>query len=228
MAGPPTEAGDGSGAGERWGCMSIERPSRFVVAWAAGPRTAALAERVVQTTRARTAGHAGIAWISDGWEPYAETITDTYCDPLPVTSGGRAWVVLHRTSGVRLTHVVKQRRGRRLAHVAVHATLGPPVEQPYTVHVERVNGVLRDRLGCLTRRTHAFARDAATWDAAVGLLLFEHHWPRPHPALRQPLPEPSGQHRDHQRTPAMLLGLAGQPWSWDEFLTHPLSHYTME
>ena len=57
--------------------MSIDRPSRFVVAWASGPRTAALAERVVRSTRARTAGQAGSAWISDGWEPYAETITDT-------------------------------------------------------------------------------------------------------------------------------------------------------
>ena len=57
--------------------MSVDRPSRFVVAWASGPRTAALAERVVQTTRARTAHGAGIAWISDGWEPYEETIADT-------------------------------------------------------------------------------------------------------------------------------------------------------
>ncbi len=57
--------------------MSIDRPSRFVVAWAFGPRTADLAEAVVRATRQRTADHAGIAWISDGWEPYAATIADT-------------------------------------------------------------------------------------------------------------------------------------------------------
>ena len=57
--------------------MSVDRPSRFVVAWAFGPRTATLAEVVVTTTRQRTAGRAGIAWISDGWEPYAEAIADT-------------------------------------------------------------------------------------------------------------------------------------------------------
>ena len=208
--------------------MSIDRPSRFVVAWASGPRTAALAERVVRSTRARTAGQAGSAWISDGWEPYAETITDTYCDLVPVSTGGRAWAVRHQTPGVRLTQIVKHRRGRRLDHVEVRATLGIPVGQPHTVHVERGGGVLRDRLGCLTRKTHAFAKDAATWDAAVGLLLFEHNWLRPHPALRQPLAEPLGQRRYHHRTPAMLLGGADRPWSWLDFLTQPRSHYMKE
>ena len=199
-----------------------------MVAWASGPRTAALAETVVRSTRARTAGHAGIPWVSDGWEPYAETITDTYCDPVPVSTAGRAWAVMYQTPGVRLTQIIKHRRGRRLDHVEVRAALGAPVDQPHTVHVERLNGVLRDRLSCLTRKTHAFARDAATWDAAVGLLLFEHNWLHPHPALRQPLPAPIEQRRYHRRTPAMLLGLADRPWSWLDFLTQPLSHYIRE
>jgi IS1 family transposase len=206
----------------------VDRPSRFVVAHAAGPRTAALAERVVQTTRARTAGGAGIGWLSDGWEAYADTIADAYADPLgdPLLTAGGQCVVLYRTPGVRLTQVVKHRRGRRLVGVEVRPTIGTPAAQPHTVHVERLNGVLRDRLGCLTRKTHAFAKRAATWDAAVTLLLFEHNWLRPHPALRQPLPEPIGPRRYHQRTPAMLLGLADRPWSWRDFLTQPPSHYT--
>jgi hypothetical protein len=120
--------------------------------------------------------------------------------------------VLHRTPGVRLTQVVKHRRGRRLDHVEVRAPVGAPVEQPHTVHVERLNGLLRDRLACLARKTHAFAKDAATGDAAVRLVLFEHNWLRPHPALRQPLPVPIGQRRYLRRTPAMRLGLADQPW----------------
>ena len=134
--------------------------------------------------------------------------------------------MLHRTPGVRHTQVVKQRRGRRLVRVAVRAALDAPADQPHTVHVERFNGVLRDRLACLTRKTHAFAKQAATWDAAVTLLLFEHNWLRPHPALRQPLPAPVGPRRYRQRTPAMLLRLADRPWSWLDFLTQPLSHYT--
>jgi hypothetical protein len=118
-------------------------------------------------------------------------------------------------------------RVAREAGVEVRPTIGTAAAQPHTVHVERLNGVLRDRLVCLTRKTHAFAKRAATWDAAVALLLFEHNWLLPHPALRQHRPDPVGPRRYRQRTPAMLLGLADRPWTWRDFLTRPLSHYTM-
>ena len=206
--------------------MSIDRPSRFVVAWAFGPRTADLAARVVQTTRARTADQAGIPWISDGWEPYAEMITDTYTDATP--AGIRDWRILIPTPGVRLTQVVKRRCGRRLVRVEVRATIGPAAAQPHTVHVERFNGVLRDRLACLTRKTHAFAKDTPTWDATVSLALFEHNWLHPHIALRRPLAVPVAGRRYQRRTPAMALGLTDHPWSFAEFLTAPVHHHRRE
>jgi hypothetical protein len=183
---------------------------------------------VVQTTRQRTAGQAGIAWISDGWTAYAETIADVYCDAVPVTAGGRTWAVLQQTPGVRLTQAIKHRQGRRLRQVEVRATIGALVTQPHTVHIERFNGVLRDRLACLTRKTHAFAKEARTWDAAVALALFEHNWLRPHPALRHPLPAPIHGRRYHRHTPAMALGLTDHRWSFAEFLTHSISHHIRE
>ena len=85
--------------------------------------------------------------------------------------------------------------------------------------------MLRDRLACLTRKTHAFAKQGTTWDAAVGLLLFEHNWLRPHPALRRPLAAPVAGRRYERHTPAMGLGLATTPLCWVEFLTRPLTHY---
>ena len=135
--------------------------------------------------------------------------------------------MLHRRPGVRLTQVVKHRRGRRQVSVEVRPTIGAPVEQLHTVHVERFNGVLRDRLGCLTRKTHAFAKDSATWDAAVRLACFEHNWLRPHPALRRPLAEPCTGRRYERRTPAIALGLTDHPWPFVDFLTRPVTHYTM-
>src|SRR5215213_6574770 len=36
-----------------------------------------------------------------------------------------------------------------------------------TVRVERHNGVLRDRLACLTRKTHAFTKRDQSWAALV-------------------------------------------------------------
>jgi len=50
----------------------------LVVAWASGPREAPLAEAVVRQTRQRTKGRAGVAYVSDGWKPSAETIALTH------------------------------------------------------------------------------------------------------------------------------------------------------
>jgi hypothetical protein len=194
-----------------------------VVAWVAGPREASLAEAVVRATRARTAGRAGVGWLSDGWAPYAEAIDRLYRDPLP--AGPPGWAVLEPVAGVALTQAIKRRKGRRLERVAVRATIGEAASQPYDVHVERLNGVLRDRLACLTRKTHAFAKDARTWDAALGLALFEHNGLRPHPALRTPLPEPAAGRRYARRTPAQAIGLADHAWTWLEFLTRPVPHH---
>lgn len=201
--------------------MSIDRgvPSgpRFVVAWASGPREATMAETVVAATRQRTAGQVGIPYVSDGWKPYEETIRTTYRDREP--SGIRpGWDILRPTEGIRLTQAVKHCQGRQLIRVEVRATIGEPVEQPYPVHIERLNGVLRDRLGCLTRKTHAFAKQAELWDALFSLTLFEHNWIRPHIALRLRLLQPMKGHRYDQRTPAIAIGLTDHSWTWRELL----------
>jgi hypothetical protein len=83
--------------------------------------------------------------------------------------------------------------------------------------VERLNGALRDRLAALTRKTHAFAKRDATFDALVGLQLFDHNFLRAHPALR--LAAGEGMRRYHYRSPAMALGLADHRWSFQELLT---------
>jgi hypothetical protein len=158
------------------------------VAWASGPREDTLARTVVAATRRRTRGYVGVAYLSDGWAPYPAAIKEIYRDRAP--SGIRpGWDILRPTEGVRLTQAIKHRKGRRLDHVEVQATIGEPVDQPYAVHLERLNGTLRDRLGCLTRKTHAFAKDVATWDALFSLALVEQNWIRPHTALRRPLTE---------------------------------------
>ena len=194
-----------------------------MVAWASGPREETLAETLVATTRRRTKGQVGIPYVSDGWKPYGTTIKAVYRDREP--SGIRpGWDILRPTAGIRLTQAVKHRKGRRLERVEVRATIGERVEQPYAVHLERLNGILRDRLNCLTRKTHAFAKEVDTWDALFSLVLFEHNWLRPHIALRVPLPEHCNGRRYDQRTPAMALKLADHRWSWQEFLQFRVYH----
>ena len=69
----------------------------------------------------------------------------------------------------------------------------------------------------LTRKTHAFAKRDATFDALVGLQLFDHNFHRAHRALR--LPRADGVYRYHQRSPVMALGLTDHRWSFQEVLT---------
>ena len=185
-----------------------------------------MAETVVQQTRQRTADQAGVGWISDGWDPYADTIDLVYRDPQPTAHPRFERLV--RTPGTALTQAVKHRRGRRLIQVEVRAPIGEVAVQPYAVHLERLNGVLRDRLACLTRKTHAFAKTRTTWDALLSLALFTHNWGLPHVALRQALstPEPGTQRRYDQRSPAMALGLTDHVWSVSEFLLRPVLHCT--
>ena len=99
----------------------------------------------------------------------------------------------------------------------IRAALGADAESAGTVPVERLNGALRDRLNALTRKTHAFAKRDATWDALVGLQLFDHHFHRAHQALR--LPGGDGVRRYQRRSPAMALGLTDHLWSFQELLT---------
>jgi IS1 family transposase len=201
--------------GDRWGCLIVDRASRFVVAHATGPRGGDLAEAAIRQARARSAGQP-VAWCGDGWQPYGRLIHRAYRQP--VRTGKRGRPPLRVPPGVRLTQAVKRRDRRgRLRRVEVRATIGAAVAQPHPVHVERRNGGLRDRLNCLTRKTHAFAKTALGWDALVGLAVWTHNWLTPQRALRQRIDAPD--RRYHQRTPAMALGLTDHRWAWEEFLT---------
>jgi hypothetical protein len=195
-----------------------DRPSRFIAACATGRIGDDLVERAVTLTVARTQGRA-LNWCSDGWRGYAAILKRASRQPMRSGQPGRPPLVV--PPDVRLTQTIKHRDEHgKLLSVEIHAALGEAVSEPGTVHIERVNGTLRDRLNALTRKTHAFAKRDATFDALVHLQLFEHNWIRPHRALRLPLlTEPR---RYQPRTPAMALGLTQHPWSWITFLTTSL------
>lgn len=188
------------------------------MAFCARSSEAAAVPVVVQQTRERTAGQRGILWISDGHHAYVKAIRRTYRHKVRTRAPGRPRFA--PTPGVGLTQVVKTRKKNRIVKVEVRHCFGPEPSSPYTVIVERKNGVLRDRLACLTRKTHAFARRDATWAALVGLSLFEHNWLIEHGALRELSPDVPKGHRYRRRSPAQAIGLTDHIWGWTEFLTY--------
>jgi hypothetical protein len=201
--------------GERWGCLVQDRASRFVVAWATGALSEALIEQAVTTTVQRT-HQRELHWFSDGWHGYRSILERAYRKRVLTGKRGRPRLVVPES--VSLMQTVKHRDEHgRLLSVEIRAALGMAMGPAGTIHVERLNGTLRDRLNALTRKTHAFAKRDATWDGLVGLQLFDHNFHRAHRALR--LPVADGVRRYHHRSPAMALGLTDHRWSFHELLT---------
>jgi hypothetical protein len=169
----------------------------------------------VRTTVQRT-HQRELHWFSDGWQGYRSILQRAYRQPRYTGKRGRPPLLVPET--LTLTQTVKHRDQRgRLLSVEVCAALGASMESAGTVHVERLNGALRDRLNALTRKTHAFAKRDATFDALVGLQLFDHNFHRAHRALRLPVAE--SMPRYHHRSPAVALGLTDHRWSFQELLT---------
>jgi len=192
-----------------------------VVAFSGKPTEQEAAAEVVPLTRERTAGRRGIRWISDGLRAYRDLVGKVYRDPVRVGRYRKRRVL---APGVGLTQIVKHRVGGRVTRITTRHCFGEETLHPHTVRVERLNGCLRDRLGCMTRKTHGFAKQVGTWHAALGMGIFEHNWLRPHPALREEAAELPKGHRYRRRTPAMAIGLTDHVWSWTEFLTRRVSH----
>ena len=93
---------------------------------------------------------------------------------------------------VGLTQSLKHRHAGKVVCIEVCHVLGEPIACPSAVHEERLNWVLYDRLNCLKRKTHAFAKQAQTWNVAVFLGLFKTNWLCPHLALREPANDQNG------------------------------------
>jgi hypothetical protein len=130
-----------------------------VVACATGPLSENLIEQAVTTTVERT-HQRELHWFSDGWRGYQSILVRAYRQRKLTGKRGRPpWVI---PEALTLMQTVKHRDEHgRLLSVETRAALGAGMEPAGTMHVERLNGALRDRLNALTRKTHAFAkRDA--------------------------------------------------------------------
>ena len=186
-----------------------------MVACASGLVSEGLIQRAVTSAVERT-HQRPLCWFSDGWQSYQHILMQAYRQPVMTGKRGRPRLVVPDT--LSLTQTVKHRDEHgRLLSVEIRAALGASLEPAGTVHIERLNGSLRDRLGALTRKTHAFAKRDATWDALVGLQLFDHNFHRAQQALQ--LPACDSMHRYHQRSQAMVLGLTDHLWTFQEVLT---------
>jgi hypothetical protein len=136
--------------------LSQDRATRFGVAWGFGSSEDEVAPKGVAQTRQRTSGGRGVIWIRDGRPVDRRAVRRVYRDAQPTGKRGRP--PLAPTPGVGLMQAVQRRHQGRMVRVEVRPVLGEAVDGPDPAHEERLNGVLRDRLDALKRKTHAFAK----------------------------------------------------------------------
>ena len=106
--------------------------------------------------------------------------------------------------------LVKIRENGRVVDLKKRVVYGSPnVEDIILTDVENFNGILRERIGRLVRKTKCYPKSKTMLSNAVEVIQF--YW-----NFMNPLYD--------SMTPGMIESLTDHVWSWDDFLTH---HYAV-
>ena len=104
---------------------------------------------------------------------------------------------------------IRDSRGK-LIRKEIRIIYGDPDEDDIeTINVENFNGILRERVGRLVRKTKCFSKKRSRLICAVNL--FQFYW------------NFMSEFRRNQ-SPAMIEGLSGRIWKWEDFFYAELRH----
>ena len=220
-----------------WEAELMDPASKFVISHVQGRRDETLIRRLLADGANRLAHPHGVALFTDGLSAYATLFPQIFGYPYqPARQGtcGRFPNMCYRIPRTAAhAQIVKQHQERRLVAVEVRyvhgtikrinhalAVLGYSI--PNTSAIERRNGTARLMSSAQVRKSLAFSRRADAKYALGWWALTVYNWCRPHRSLRQRLPQPIGNRRYQQRTPAMALGLAASILSAADVLLSPV------
>src|SRR5262245_856955 len=185
-----------------WVWTAIDSESKPLLAIEVGPRTLAMAQRVVHQVVQRWASTCVPLWLSDGFKGYLPAILghcDMWHQPERKRAQGPApkprWMP---QPGLLYAQVIKQYRRKRMIgvrHYVVFGTLGA-IEQVLaecgwkinTAFVERLNLEIRQRVAAVGRRVNTLCQGKASLRDQLVLFQIYHNFVLPHVSLRQPLP----------------------------------------
>ena len=219
-----------------WVWTAMDPVSKLLLAIEVGPRTLAMAQRVVHQVIGVLAPDCVPAWFSDGFKGYLPVIL-SHC-------GG--WVQSERRQdkgprpkprwmplpGLLYAQVVKQYRRKRVVGVQHRVVFGTRemVKQVLaawgwtinTAFIERLNLDLRQRVAAIGRRVNTLCQGEDGLQHQLALFHVYHNFVLPHTSLRQPLQpvlKGGGSAKVWQPcTPAMAAGLTDHIWSLREVL----------
>src|SRR5215831_3887649 len=203
-----------------WVWTAIDPVSKLLLAIEVGPRTVAMAQRMVHRVSQRLASGCMPAWFSDGFKGYLPAILG-HCGwwvhperrqdkgPMPKPR----WRPL---PGLLYAQVVKQYRRQRMIGVthrvvfgtleAVQHVLAARGWKMNTSFVERLNLDIRQRVAAVGSRVNTLGQSEASVQHHLVLFHVYYNFVLPHTSLRQPLLAPEATNR---RGPARVW----QPWT---------------
>ena len=221
-----------------WVWTAMDPVSKLVLAIEVGPRSLAMAQRVVHHVVSVLAPGCVPAWFSDGFTGYLPAIL-SHCGwwvhperrhdkgPLPKPR----WMPL---PGLLYAQVVKQYRRKRVVgvkHRVVFGTMEAIAQvlaacgwKINTSFIERLNLDIRQRVAAIGRRVNTLCQGEDGLQHQLAVFHVYHNFVLPHTSLRQPLQVPAltnggGSAKMWQPcTPAMAAGLTDHVWSLREVL----------
>ena len=223
----------------RIGCDRHRPAEQAPVGIEGGPRTRAMAQRVVhQVVRLLAPDCAPV--LTDGFKEYMTALLTHYghwVQPERQRLQGPApkprWMPLPPLLYAQVIKTTRRRRLVRVSHRVVFGTCEAVQQvlaacgwQINTAFVERLNLTIRQHVAAIGRRVSTLCKGEEGLDQQLALYHGYDNFCLPHGSLRQPLPQPvppngTGSAKQWEpRTPAMAAGLTDHVWSLQEVLLY--------
>jgi len=221
-----------------WVWVAIDPVSKLLRAIAVGPRTLAMAQRVVHQVVRLLAPDCVPLFLTDGFKEYITALLTHFGQwvqperrqapgPMPKPR----WIALPQLLYAPGVKTVRRRRLVQVHHQVVFGTLEAVKQvlstwgwQSNTAFVERINLSIRQHVAAVGRRVSTLCKHEAGLRQQLVLSQVYHNFCLPHASLRQPLSPPLPTHGQgaaktwQPRTPAMAAGLTDHGWTLREVL----------
>ncbi len=191
------EDADNDEIGDCYNWVAIDRPTKLVLAFVCGRRTAANALALAEKVRRATSPKVRFQLTTDGLQSYIGAVDMALVDRCDYAQLVKTYAAPvdeeHRYSPADCTGAVK-----------VVISGNPDEKRICTSHVERQNLTMRMQIRRLTRLTNAFSRKLENHRAAVALHFGWYNFCQIHGSLKI--------------TPAMEAGITDHVWSVEELV----------
>jgi IS1 family transposase len=223
-----------------WVWTAIDPESKLLVAIDIGPRTLAMAQRLVHQVVQVLAPGCAPLFLTDGFKDYLTALLTHYGHWVQLPrrqDDGPApkprWMPLPALLYAQVVKTVRRRRLVAVQHRVVFGTMDR-VKQVLaacgwkinTAFVERLNLDIRQRVAAVGRRVNTLCKGEDGLRDQLALFQTYHNFVLPHTSLRQPLllPEVTNGRGSAKLwrpcTPAMVAGVTDHVWSLQEVLLY--------